>query len=328
MSINFRIINSTYATKKITIANNSFILNYPCGEKLDECSPYFTHLRPGSYIFEVWGAQGGFNGGKGGYSRGIFNIDREIPLYVYVGAHGGKMENESGFTTSAFNGGGKGLCAHTEYAHRSTGSGGGGSDIRIIGKTPFHRLIVAGGGGGQSDSYGMSNVPIKFNGTAGYGGGLVGGDAAYGKGGLQDSCPDVEDNIGQGTFGEGGSATLGTSGGGGGGWYGGSSGKGVTASGGAGGSGYVLNASSFIPDNYELNDTQYYLIKGRTFNGVSEFPVCENDIQNEKTEKGHEGHGCVRITILSQMPLCTINSQHAIMSVLIKISTCIMLIKI
>ena len=321
MRINFRIIDSTYAILNISKNDNSIILGYPCGEILDTCSAYYALLPQGSYIFEGWGAQGGFDGGKGGYSTGVLKINKKVPIYVYVGAHGSKIEKTAGLTWTVFNGGGEGYSAHSSGTPRSTGSGGGGTDVRLIGNSYDHRLIVAGGGGGRSNSY-----DGYYDGTPGCGGGLIGGNSQYGKGGLQDKAPSVSGEMESGKFGEGGSAPQGTSGGGGGGWFGGSTGKGSTASGGAGGSGYVLNISSHKPSAYKLNDPQYFLMSSKTFDGKSYFPKCEGSIKTDSIENGHSGHGCVRITILSQTAFCTIKKINPLFNQFVKISSYLLII--
>ena len=47
-------------------------------------------LPQGSYILEVWGAQGGTGnasnaGGYGGYAKGTLNLSTNTELYLYVG---------------------------------------------------------------------------------------------------------------------------------------------------------------------------------------------------------------------------------------------------
>ena len=325
MSIYFQIAHSEYASLNITYANQSIILGYPCGQVFDNCTPYYGLLTPGSYIFEVWGGQGGFDGGKGGYSHGIFSTNRAIPIYIFIGSKGSEIVKEPGSTVAAFNGGGKGYSAHTDSTPRAAGSGGGGTDIRVIGDSLHHRIIVAGGGGGRATSY----LESSYN-NPGAGGGLNGGDSFYGKGGLQDNSPSVSDETYPGEFGSGGSALYpGTAGGGGGGWYGGSSGKSRAASGGAGGSGYVLNETSYKPNGYKLKDKRFYLKYPLIISGDSEVPLCQGEFGNEEKEKGHSGYGCARITILSQTLPCTYNAQNFLyLSIIIKGSSFLLFIDI
>ena len=84
MGINFRINSLSHETKNISYSGNSVILQYPCGDILDECSPYYAQLPPGTYIFEVWGAQGGFDGGKGGYSEGVIRLNKPTKLFFFI----------------------------------------------------------------------------------------------------------------------------------------------------------------------------------------------------------------------------------------------------
>ena len=90
-----------------------------------------------SLHFDVYGAQGGRSGGKGGSVSGDFAA---IPasLFVYVGGVGSTGNSVSG----GFNGGGTSGSGHADQ-----GSGGGASDIRAT-TLLADRLVVAGGGGG------------------------------------------------------------------------------------------------------------------------------------------------------------------------------------
>lgn len=118
-------------------------------------------LIPGIYKFEVWGAEGSVNGGKGGYAVGYYNINSDTDTIIYVGGSG-----EHG----GFNGGGT-------TSNTNIGAGGGASDIRLNNNELSNRIIVAGGGGG-----GCSN-----GNTGGAGGGLNGenGSNNGGTGGAQ-----------------------------------------------------------------------------------------------------------------------------------------------
>ena len=123
------------------------------------------NLNPGTYKFEVWGAQGDCStgGGKGGYTAGTITFDKQVDAYIYIGGKGEEL-------TGGWNGGGMGgegslfegnLC--------DNGCGGGGStDIRIGSKDVNNRIIIAGGGGGTC---GIDYAP------GGAGGGIKGGDA-------------------------------------------------------------------------------------------------------------------------------------------------------
>ena len=93
----------------------------------------YVDLPAGKYKLECWGAQGGdasystneYSGGKGGYSTGIINLSKETRLYLYVGGKG--LTAKGSTVKGGFNGGGYAY-GHSSY---NTGSGGGGTDIRI-----------------------------------------------------------------------------------------------------------------------------------------------------------------------------------------------------
>lgn len=119
-------------------------------------------LKPGKYLYEVWGAQGSnafAAGGLGGYASGQYTVDNAGTWYVYVGGH---TDTDQG----GWNGGGGGN--HTGGAAVYRGSGGGGSDIRSRKDDLQSRVIVAGGGGGSINYCG---VPL----VGAYGGGLTSG---------------------------------------------------------------------------------------------------------------------------------------------------------
>lgn len=244
----------------------------------------YTTVCRGKHTLTVWGAQGGNNGGKGGYSTGVVNLNENMKLYIYVGGQG------STGSSGGFNGGGTTGTA-------SGGSGGGASDIRIGTDSLYARVIVAGGGGGKGqDSCAAGGV----------GGGTTGGGSAN-----QNNCGTQAGGGTQtaggakgiysgtygantGAFGKGGNASSGNyvGGGGGGGWYGG--GAGATAgwsNGGGGGSGYVYTSStaSSCPSGCKLTSS-YYLTNASTTAGSSSFTGTSGS-----SETGHSGNGYARI---------------------------------
>ncbi len=222
--------------------------------------------KPGNYKLEVWGAQGGNSGGKGGYSIGVIRLAEMTTCNVYVGGGGGTP-------WGGFNGGARGS---DDY-----GGGGGGTDIRI-GTTLLHRVIVAGGGGGSGENAprvgqvgGGAELPVYGALVSGYG-------AGQNRGGK--SC-----DYGDGEFGKGREHDHGITGGPGGGWYGGGVGHG---SGSGGGSGYVLTDSSYKPTGYGLG-SEYYLSNARTIPGNQSFPAPGGGY-----ETGHRGNGYAKITFV------------------------------
>ena len=193
-----------------------------------------ARFKDGGYHFELYGSQGGYasaysdlGAGKGGKVVGdILLINNEL-INIFIGGRNG------------FNGGGVSATA--------SGSGGGGTDIRIGGIALTDRVLVAAGGGGQ----GVDGSSIYTRG--GDGGGLIGEGVideyhqAYAPtGGTQ-----TEGGYSNGSLGQGGTG-LSRGGGGGGGYYGGGGGSGLSGNyyvAGAGGSSYYGGANGYIPTN-------------------------------------------------------------------------------
>ena len=192
---------------------------------------------------KVWGAQGGYNGGKGGYSYGKFSINSGENLYVYVGEEG-KKGSFTSMQAGGWNGGGG-----ANGNHNYSGTGGGATDIRYNGNALSNRIIVAGGGGGSA--YGACCNNRYVNGGSGGGGNNNGNDGESvdpnrnGKGGTLTSggAGGTGDGTGgSGSLGVGGNSVdmNGGNGGGGGGYYGGGGSANSWAGGaGGGGSGYI-----------------------------------------------------------------------------------------
>ena len=233
----------------------------------------FTAPKGGTYKLEVWGAEGGNNGGKGGYSYGTLRLLAKSQLYIAVGGH-------------IYNGGGK---------EGPTGPGGGGAthiatnnrgELKNYKSYQSEILIVAGGGGSCD------------NGTPGYGGGLSGGNGDSGQyfgsllttlayGGTQTSpganANRIDNSViyNSSDFGQGGSGYVISSGGtdwggaGGGGWYGGGGSPNIGS--GGGGSGHIGTG-----------------VIGTTIAGNQSIPSPSGG-----TETGHSGNGYARITFVS-----------------------------
>ena len=259
-------------------------------------------LNSGNYKIKCVGGDGGVryviddnNVGHGGYSEGILTLEDRTPVFVTVGGSGIRYAfsyQESLMCTPslAFNGGG--IAGDTNEMRSSFG--GGGTDVRLLDNTLYHRLIVAGGAGG----FGSGEQARHQYG--GHGGGTTGGnwrgdsDYGYTPGpGTQTEAPQGSD-VGGG-FGYGGPGRTrsgGYGGAGGGGWYGGSGCYPDTSEdddkGGCGGSGYVLTADSYKPTEYML-DENYYLTNAITSvndtlhrAGQSYVEIIVNEVQNKK----------------------------------------------
>ena len=187
-----------------------------------------------SLHFDVYGAQGGRSGGKGGSVSGDFAVIPSM-LHVYVGGMGSSSNSAPG----GFNGGGT-----SGNGHGDQGSGGGASDLRIS-PNLSDRVVVAGGGGGTGGWIGGAGGPggltIASAGTKGSPSGTAGGGGtqlAGGVGGLGvTSGNGTAGTLGVGGIGGSPSVAGGGGGGGGGGFYGGGGGGGDTVSGGLDGAG-------------------------------------------------------------------------------------------
>ena len=300
---------SVNGSERVTIFNNILTLNYPCpGE--DECSPYVLTLKPGRYLFELWGAQGcglntGINcsdGGKGGYSGGNILLKDEETFYIYIGSSGTKSGN------GGFNGGGAvGSMMYANCTSNCRAPGGGATDIRLLpGKleslksfdfntTYFgdnesleSRIIVAGGGGGNSEDHGFGG---------GESGATSEGYSETATSGNQNGPGITHSGVNAG-FGYGGytdTEIYGISGGGGG-YYGG------------GGAREAYGGSGFVNKSY------FHI--GSTISGDQPFP-SPYDINSKET--GHYGDGMVRITFYDYKA-CTvqkINHKYYFMFILI-----------
>ena len=235
------------------------------------------------YLLEVWGAQGGAGGGRGGYSYGTVYLEKGTILYAYAGGSG---------ANGGFNGGGS----------SRVGKGGGASDIRIGTDSLYSRVIVAGGGGGHgSDGCAAGAVGGGLNGGGSSASGSCGTQAGGGTqtdGGTYGKYNKAIGTIGK--FGIGANApTSGGNyfgGGGGGGWYGG--GSGATSgwsNGGGGGSGFIYTSeTAYVIENAKewLLDSKYYLTNANTVSGSNYFKSPTGTM-----ETGHSGNGYVKVTI-------------------------------
>lgn len=136
----------------------------------------FTVSVSGTYKIELWGASGGnidkYLGGKGGYTAGKINLEKDNKLYIYVGGAG----SDSDYSGS-YNGGGIIFDGQIAYGR----NGGGATDIRLVNgswdnfNSLKSRIMVAAGGGGAN----FRNVDVSYGewygaGNGGSGGGLIG----------------------------------------------------------------------------------------------------------------------------------------------------------
>lgn len=148
----------------------------------------------GFYTFEAWGARGGkgwfdrsgYEGARGGYTKGLVELHEGDTFYIYVGGHGGDATNNAtNEATAGWNGGGSGSTdgSGTESNGNDNGGGGGGaSDIRYFGSTSItaddlvwnsslglaSRVMVAGGGAGYGPY--NNNTSLANKSLSSYGG--------------------------------------------------------------------------------------------------------------------------------------------------------------
>ena len=299
MTISIKLQNQSAGNVKIKGDFRSYILDYPCSDPT-YCTPYIVTLSANKYKFELWGAEGGFQGGKGGYTTGILYVKEETIFYFFIGAKGPELVEQNGKTPPAYNGGTSGRAAGNK---RCAGSGGGSTDVRVLGDTVYYRILVAGAGGG-----GDKNIENGYISYGGSGGGLVGKNSTSNReeyiafGATQEGPGKGQEEYGgnstlthSGIFGAGGYGTFsGTHGGGGSGWFGGAGGAPGYLSGGGGGSGYVLTDSSFRPIDYEHNSSKsFYFRNGKTLDGDKTFRDCFTNL----IVPGHSGNGCAKITV-------------------------------
>ena len=176
--VQFSCDNSTSSTCTSNVSQpqlNELLFEYPCSSTLN-CYPYVIWMRPGKYLFKLWGAQGGDgkyfesptirkdSGGKGAYAEGILNIYSFSTMYLYIGGKGETHSSieKGSFGRGGYNGGGTGAADPNDNTFPESSAGGGGAtDIRLkhhsIGELDSlkSRIAVAAGGGGatSTDSY-------------------------------------------------------------------------------------------------------------------------------------------------------------------------------
>ena len=240
----------------------------------------FTAPSDGTYLLEVWGAQGGYQlsgrGGYGGYSHGEYKLNKGQKLYVKVGR---------GASEGYLDGGGA-----TSIQNYLIGDG----QLRNYKNNRGNVIIVAGGGGAGERENG------------GNGGGYLGGTGYqkstgyeyYAEGGTQSSggrgrTAAGHNNSGNlnGDFGIGGSGNSPTDSGpnGGEGYFGGG---GVTYAGsGGGGSGYIGNGNLTNKGMY-----CYLCSESNDANTKTTTTSCYEETPTKNCAK--LGHGYARITLI------------------------------
>ena len=261
------------------------------------------------YLLEVWGAQGGNNGGYGGYSRGIIYLEAGTKLYINPGEMGSGNGSHS-YLAGGYNGGGNALSDGDGNSRQASGGGAthialSSGELKTFSSKQNDILIVAGGGAGKG-----YNAVCGTELIIGSGGGYIGGSSKYTShnagcgndstvgGGQEASTQPVQSNYKvRGTFGQGASADYI---GGGGGYYGGN----VGGIAGGGGSGYINN-------NNLSNKVMYcYNCPESTANGTftisttgdnADKAICPSGYSTTPISKcAKAGSGSARITLLTE----------------------------
>ena len=285
----------------------------------------YTHLSllPGIYKFELWGASGddedGHNYSRGAYVGGVIRFNEMTDIYLYIGECGSRK------TQGSFNGGGSGssVAGH---------SGGGATDIRLVPgsldsiNSLLSRIIIAAGGGGTARNHEYVDDMIVNNSDNSNAGGLIG---EKGELRLDEKYPFIVTNAEGGTqqihgqsgkcttsgcqlqipsdakFGIGGCSRAQY---GGGGYFGGGAGyvSNGLVGGGAGGSSFVsgcdgcvaISEKSSFSNIIPLNSNIHY--SNKSFSSIIMKSGNEEFLNPYGTkEKGHFGHGSIKITFLS-----------------------------
>jgi hypothetical protein len=334
--------SATAGTKKITVSYTD-VDNGPAVTQYNDCNlvisggvgddpPQFPIPVDGFYFIELWGAQGQdvqggtassketaggtAYGGKGAYVSAILKFSEGELLKVTIG----------GNTPAAVGGSGSdGGAGGSDPTLFGAGCGGGATDIRFIGTTLEHRILVAAGGGGACDGTVTPETEIRgksylYNG--GYGGALTGGSGtghplAFGTGGSQTAGGlGGTPGGGNGVWGKGG--TFGQAplrspmaggqsesvGGGGGGYYGGGSGGHQSQNGtGGGGSSYIDGFDGCVAKDKTTNAAGRTILTPMIADGVTyQTRMIAGNAEMPRPdggkETGHSGIGAWKITYI------------------------------
>lgn len=217
---------------------------------------YQTFTIPANAIYkvELWGAGGNICGasGKGGYTSGEIEFNKDTELYLYVGGQGTSI-TKAGSAEDAVGYNGGGAPDNSGYTSGDARCGGhGATDIRLVSgewddfESLKSRIMVAGGGGAYSQAYGGASGGLngyagedRLSSTTGEITSCSGTGGTQTSGGIGSYSSTFKGQGENGSFGKGG-AGFNYASGGGGGYYGGAGGARNTIDGGGGG------GSSFI----------------------------------------------------------------------------------
>ena len=285
------------------------------------------YLSKGIYLFELWGASGGFSPhqgnskspGKGAYVSGQIKLSKTTTFFGFIGTKGCNNTPNSG--SGGFNGGGNG--GYDNYNRDCGGGGGGGAtDIRYNAMDLYSRIIVSGGGG--------SPGCYQAGGKGGNGGKIFGQDG--------DKNDNTLVNEGKGAnfdnetlFGKGQDGFQGNEAGGagGGGYFGGYGGYGSTkgyygGGGGGGGSSYISGYPNCITYNTNgekggrLHFSGYRFYKGVMIPGNETMPMPDSALIGYEC---HSTHGCIRIRRIWLTTRCLCHKKSFQVNIFLMIST-------
>lgn len=291
---NYSAIITNGKTSSITKTNcDKFVLSQEFDYSGSEST--FNVSVTGTYLLEVWGAQGGSYdethfGGSGSYSSANIHLSKGDTLYINVG---GKGEDgvSAGLWQGGYNGGGNGKMTPRNDCFNS----GGGGATSIATKSGLlaiftsaadkNKIIIVAGGGGGSGYY--NNNDYGNGGSAGGASGETGGHVSQagrrGGPGAQLTGYSVGKGEDGSTKGDGGA-------GGGGGYFGGYASN--TNGGGGGGSGYIDNELLTNKVMYCNNCTESSEPSSKTI-----ITTCAEDNPTKNCAK--KGNGYARITFVN-----------------------------
>ena len=291
----------------------SFDFSYIC-PSFDVCQSQHVSLKPGFYLFELWGGAGGigrtngvlkYSGGKGSYTSGSLVLLNPQTFYLYIGGKGGNGSSTSGSKAKGgWNGGGQSGADTND--NDGSGGGGGATDIRLVGgswnsiESLVSRVMVAAGGSGS-----------VYNNYGAPGGDLSGyittnADSSI----FSESTTNQTNGNSLGAGGNGINHALVPSSGGGGGFYGGFSSQIISSP-------YFLtvssSGSSYISGHHGCNSVDENGQHTGSPKHYSGFFFGDSIIHHGHTEflspngafeLGHSGNGAIRITLLKPFLIC------------------------
>ena len=173
-SYTFNVAQNAAETKSIKTDADFYYLarKYDCIQNVET----FTALEDGAYTLECWGAQGSnfdngslkLSGGKGGYAKGMYTMNKEKSIFICVGGY------QNGYNNKIPNVGNPGPAGGGATSITTTDRG-------VLSNFNSYRaevLLVAGGGGAQDAGEGY---PVAGVGGGSYGGhGQGAGSRGYG----------------------------------------------------------------------------------------------------------------------------------------------------